>query len=77
MASELNIAGLQKKVDQSVSAPPVFASPSSAQQNAPENPDAGQPPPSEADKPAQGDNNGEGAIAQPTPSKELILPEKN
>ena len=30
MASELNIAGLQKKVDQSVSAPPVFASPSSS-----------------------------------------------
>jgi monofunctional glycosyltransferase len=30
MAAELNIAGLQKKVDQSVSAPPVFASPSSS-----------------------------------------------
>jgi monofunctional biosynthetic peptidoglycan transglycosylase len=30
MTSELNIAGLQKKVDQSVSAPPVFASPSSS-----------------------------------------------
>ena len=30
MAAELNIAGLQRKVDQSVSAPPVFASPSSS-----------------------------------------------
>lgn len=29
MVSELNIAGLQRKVDQSVSAPPVFDSPSS------------------------------------------------
>jgi monofunctional biosynthetic peptidoglycan transglycosylase len=30
LASELNIAGLQRKVDQSVSVPPVFTSPSSA-----------------------------------------------
>jgi len=30
MAAELNIAGLQKKVDQSVSVPPVFAAPSSS-----------------------------------------------
>jgi len=41
MSSELNIAGLQRKVDQNVSAPPVFASPSSSQ------PDTG-------DKPAEG-----------------------
>jgi len=30
MAAELNIAGLQRKVDQSVNQPPVFASPSSS-----------------------------------------------
>ncbi|MBK5277209.1 MAG: monofunctional biosynthetic peptidoglycan transglycosylase [Desulfuromonadales bacterium] len=30
LASELNIAGLQRKVDQSVNQPPVFSSPSSA-----------------------------------------------
>jgi hypothetical protein len=33
MASELNIAGMQRKVDQSVTMPPVFASPSSARSN--------------------------------------------
>ena len=33
MASELNIAGLQRKVDQSVNQPPVFASPSSSKSN--------------------------------------------
>jgi monofunctional biosynthetic peptidoglycan transglycosylase len=38
MAADLNIAGLQKKVDQSVSTPPVFASPSSSQSQTGEKP---------------------------------------
>jgi len=77
MASELNIAGLQRKVDQSVNQPPVFSSPSSAQQNAPEKPDAGPVPPSETDKPATEANDGGGDAAQTTPSTDQTLPEKH
>ncbi len=38
LTSELNIAGMQKKVDQSVSVPPVFTSTSSARQETPDKP---------------------------------------
>jgi monofunctional biosynthetic peptidoglycan transglycosylase len=44
LASELNIAGLQRKVDQSESQPPVFSSPSSAGKGAEQQSD---PPPEE------------------------------
>lgn len=76
MASELNIAGLQRKVDQSVNQPPVFTSPSSAQQIAPEKPSAepGSTPP-EPDKPAAGGQSGDGA-AKPESPPEPTHPEK-
>lgn len=81
MASELNIAGLQRKVDQSVSAPPIFAAPSSAQQNLIENPDASSPSPSssppEADKPASGEPVGEETAPPPAPAAEPTPPEKH
>ncbi|MSN26164.1 MAG: transglycosylase [Geobacter sp.] len=38
LTSELNIAGMQKKVDQSVSVPPAFTSTSSARQETPDKP---------------------------------------
>jgi len=41
LASELNIAGLQRKVDQNIALPPVFTSPSSARKEAAPSPDAG------------------------------------
>jgi len=43
LGSELNIAGLQKKVDQSVSAPPVFTAPSSSRSVSEDNPAAEEP----------------------------------
>lgn len=61
MVSELNIAGLQRKVDQSEKQPPVFSSPSSAQQIAPE-------PPGIAPPPAAGDNGGDETAAPPAPA---------
>jgi monofunctional biosynthetic peptidoglycan transglycosylase len=42
LAEQPNIAGMQRKVDQSVSQPPVFASPSSARKEAPEKPTDGE-----------------------------------
>ncbi|HEX9080354.1 MAG TPA: transglycosylase domain-containing protein [Desulfuromonadaceae bacterium] len=42
LAEQPNIAGLQRKVDQSVSQPPVFAAPSSSRREAPESPPAGE-----------------------------------
>jgi monofunctional biosynthetic peptidoglycan transglycosylase len=76
MTSDINIAGLQRKVEQSVSAPPVFSTSSSAQQQIPEKPDNEISAPSEADKPASGDHDGGGAAVQPAPSTEQISPEK-
>ncbi len=52
LASDLNIAGMQRKVDQSVSTPPVFGSTSSARENsgtAPATPQDGKP----AEQPAE------------------------
>jgi len=79
MASELNIAGLQRKVDQSVNQPPVFSSTSSAQQPPSETPDSDPDAPSEADKPAQApaDQDDTGATQQPAPATEQTLPEKH
>jgi monofunctional biosynthetic peptidoglycan transglycosylase len=76
MASELNIAGLQRKVDQSVAQPPVFSSASSAQQTASDKPDSGPPPPSEADKAASGEQGRDGAAAPSAPLPERAQPEK-
>lgn len=73
IASELNIAGLQRKVDQSVSAPPVFAAPSSAQQDLTGNPDASlpsHPSPPEADKPASGESVDKETVDTPAPAAE-------
>lgn len=39
LAEQPNIAGMQRKVDKSISAPPVFTSPSSASREIPANPD--------------------------------------
>jgi len=76
MASELNIAGLQRKVDQSVNQPPVFSSTSSAQLTPTETPDSGSSSQSEPDKPAPANQDGTGAAPQPTPATEQTLPEK-
>ena len=73
LASELNIAGLQRKVDQSVNQPPVFSSASSAQQTAPETIESEL---GTTDKPSEPDRGGDGTPAKPTPSAEHILPEK-
>ena len=62
IASELNIAGLQRKVDQSVSQPPAFSPASSARQTAPDRPDNG---PDSTAKPPPGDQGSDGAAAQP------------
>ena len=73
LASELNIAGLQRKVDQSVNQPPVFASPSSAQQATPEKPDRGSNlAPEESNKPAS-----DGPVIQPAAEPENTQPEKH
>jgi hypothetical protein len=80
MASELNIAGLQRKVDQSVSVPPVFDTPSSAQQDLIENPDAAPPSPPaapESDKPAAGEPAGAETAVPPAPAAEQSPPEKH
>lgn len=76
MASELNIAGLQRKVDQSVNQPPVFSSPSSAQLQVPENPDTSPLPSPEAGKAASENPGSDGAAAQPVSPLEQTLPEK-
>ena len=76
LASELNIAGLQKKVDQSVSAPPVFASPSSSRPQPGEK--TVEEPPDAAAEPARtapGDKPLEQSPAKQTPPAEP-LPEK-
>jgi len=76
LASELNIAGLQKKVDQSVSAPPVFASPSSSRSQPDEKPV--EEPPDAAAEPtgtAPGDKPLEQSPAKQTPPADP-LPEK-
>jgi monofunctional biosynthetic peptidoglycan transglycosylase len=78
MTSELNIAGLQRKVDQSVSQAPVFTSTSSAQQKEHEKSDTGAGGSSpEADKPSTGDHGGDGAVAKPVPSIDSTIPEKH
>jgi monofunctional biosynthetic peptidoglycan transglycosylase len=76
MASELNIAGLQRKVDQSVNQPPVFSSASSAQQKTSEKPDPGAPHP-EADKPMTGDRGGEASTTHTPSPPEHTQPEKH
>jgi monofunctional biosynthetic peptidoglycan transglycosylase len=75
MASELNIAGLQRKVDQSVNQPAVFSSASSAQQEAHEKPDSGAPPPE--DKPMAGDRGGEATTTHTPSSPVHTQPEKH
>jgi hypothetical protein len=74
MASELNIAGLQRKVDQSVTLPPVFSAASSAQHTAPDRPESG---PGAADKPPSGDQGSDGAATQPAPAPENTPSEKH
>jgi monofunctional biosynthetic peptidoglycan transglycosylase len=74
LASELNIAGLQRKVDQSVSQPPVFTSSSSARLQTQERPEGAAEPAAEADKPAARDRGNEAAPkteqpAEPTPAE--------
>ena len=76
MASELNIAGMQRKVDQSVEMPPVFTSPSSSQQSAPDKPETTPATPSTEDKSTPGSHSGDGTATQPAPSAEQTLPEK-
>jgi len=76
MASELNIAGLQRKVDLSVNQPPVFSSASSAQPKASERPDPGIPP-SEAGKPMAGDRGGDAPTAHTPSPTEHTQPEKH
>ena len=69
MASGLNIAGMQRKVDQSVVLPPVFTSPSSAQQSTADEPVSAPSSTPETTKPADG---------SPTPAAptEPAAPEK-
>jgi monofunctional biosynthetic peptidoglycan transglycosylase len=76
MASELNIAGLQRKVDQSVNQPPVFSSASSAHQKASEKPDPGASP-SETDKPVARDRDGEASTTHTPSPSEHTQPEKH
>jgi monofunctional glycosyltransferase len=59
LASELNIAGLQRKVDQSVSQPAVFSSSSSAQTRTTEKPDSTPAAGTEPEKPVAGDRSGD------------------
>lgn len=75
MSSELNIAGMQRKVDQSVNQPPVFTAPSSARQDASEKPEIGPDTPSETAKPASSSPEGEGAATKPAPPTEQTVPE--
>jgi membrane peptidoglycan carboxypeptidase len=77
LGSELNIAGLQKKVDQSVSAPPVFASPSSSRsvmgdKPAGEEPDTAAEPSMSApgDKPSQQSPTKQPPVADQLPEKQ-------
>jgi len=73
MASELNIAGLQRKVDQSVNQPPVFSGASSARQTEPSGPDSAPLP---TDRPAAGEPAGDGTATQPVPPAENTPAEK-
>jgi hypothetical protein len=73
LASELNIAGLQRKVDQSVNQPTVFASPTSAQQTTPDRPGSA---PGTAEKPSSGEPGNDGTATTPVPSAENRPPEK-
>jgi monofunctional biosynthetic peptidoglycan transglycosylase len=75
MASELNIAGLQRKVDQSVNQAPVFSASSSAQLKAADKPDT-ESSPADANRPASGDRSGEGPVIKPAPATEQTQPEK-
>jgi monofunctional biosynthetic peptidoglycan transglycosylase len=72
VASDLNIAGLQRKVDQSVNAPPVFAAPSSSRPQAGDQP-AAAPPDTTAGpgRTAPGDT-----PAEPAPLKQPTLTEQ-
>jgi monofunctional biosynthetic peptidoglycan transglycosylase len=74
MASELNIAGLQRKVDLSVNQVPVFSSASSAQQTPPDKPDSA---PDSADKPPAADHGSDGTAPQPVPAAETTPAEKH
>jgi monofunctional glycosyltransferase len=63
MAAELNIAGLQRKVDQSVSVPPIFASPSSARED-----------PVEKTEEPEGEKKEEPASVEPPPQSDVTAP---
>ena len=78
LASELNIAGLQRKVDQSVNQPPVFASPTSAQLpvTTPVEPDNTLNTNPEPEKPASGVPGGDGALPKPVQPSEIAPAEK-
>jgi len=72
LAEQPNIAGMQRKVDQSVSQPPVFAAPSSARREGPAKPPEGEQGPAEpkgggpAEQPAAGTT----TTPVPEPAKE-------
>jgi monofunctional biosynthetic peptidoglycan transglycosylase len=76
LASELNIAGLQRKVDQSVNQPPVFSPSSSASQITPGKSDLEPSGPADADKQPTGEQSGDGAAEKAPSSTEHTTPEK-
>jgi monofunctional biosynthetic peptidoglycan transglycosylase len=70
LAEQPNIAGLQRKVDRSISTPPVFASPSSARQEPSEQPAGEQQEKAPAaEKEAPGETPSSGAPHQGAPSE--------
>jgi monofunctional biosynthetic peptidoglycan transglycosylase len=70
LAEQPNIAGLQRKVDQSISTPPVFASPSSATKEPLGQPGGEQQePPPTGEKESSGETPAGGASHQGTPSE--------
>jgi len=77
MVSELNIAGLQRKVDQSENQPPVFSSTSSAQQRDADKPELAPKAQPETDKPLTGNHGHDETVTLPVPAPEQILPEKH
>jgi hypothetical protein len=76
MASELNIAGLQKKVDLNIAQTPVFTSPSSAKQEPTGEPAA--EPQEKAQEPGRepaGEQTNDGSASKPATPVETV-PEK-
>ena len=70
LAQQPNIAGMQRKVDQNIAQPPVFASPSSARGEV-AGPASGEMP----EQPVEKDKEGTGAQTSPSEGMEQALPE--